>query len=291
MSAITPNRSHEITRKSRSNLAFALACLPRQRRNDMITLYAFCRVVDDIADSTNLTLDQKQDGLDRWQRWIEAGRVSGEMDGDPFERQLAAELSGLPQRYEIDGALMIEIIEGMRMDLQPRQYADWDELRGYCYRVASAVGLLSIEIFGYRDPACRVYAEHLGYALQITNIMRDVGVDLEHDRIYLPQQDLAMHGYTNDDLRARVHDDRFVALMETQWRRAMGFHESALAHLPEAERPNMLAAEMMAQIYQELLMNMRADGFRVFERRYSLGRTRKAVILLGHHLRAWLRMG
>lgn len=292
MSATTINRSREIARKSRSNLAFALACLPRQRRNDMITLYAFCRVVDDIADSGILTVDQKRAGLDRWQRWATgSGPGPEDSDVDAADIQLAAEVAALPERYAIDSALFVEVIDGMRMDLEPRTYADWDELRGYCYRVASAVGLMSIEIFGYRDPACEVYAEQLGYALQITNIMRDVAVDLGHDRIYLPLADLEQHSYSVDDLRARVYDERFVAVMEQQWRRAMACHEAALAHLPEGDRPNMLAAEMMGQIYQELLMKMRADGYRVFERRYKPGKARLAVILIGHHLRAWLRMG
>jgi len=299
MPATATERSREITRKSRSNLAFALACLPRQRRRDMVTLYAFCRVVDDIADNTGLNPACKRRRLDLWQRWVLSddpqppdpaadGGAGHDADAD---LQLARELAALPQRYPIDRALFVEVIDGMRMDIEPRLYRDWDELRRYCYRVASAVGLLSIEVFGYRDPACRTYAEQLGYALQITNIMRDVGADLEQGRVYLPLADLDAHGYTLDDLKRRVHDARFTALMDRQWHRAMNCHETALSHLPEGDRANMLAAEMMAQIYQELLASMRADNYRVFDRRYSVRPLRKAVILLGYNLRALLRTG
>ena len=268
----------------------------------MVTLYAFCRVVDDIADDPDLDLDHKRRRLDLWQSWVEsessdpAPPAAAEVDIlDPAAIKsdliLARELAVLPARYPIDRSLFVEVIDGMRMDLEPRLYRDWEELRGYCYRVASAVGLLSIEVFGYRDPACRTYAKQLGYALQITNIMRDVGSDLEQGRVYLPLADLEEHGYRLEDLRARVHDDRFRAVMDQQWRRAMKCHEIALAHLPEADRPSMLAAEMMAQIYQEVLAHMRADHYRVFDRRYSLSPFRKAAILIGHNLRVLLRTG
>lgn len=302
MSDHSTDRSRDITRKSRSNLAFALACLPGQRRRDMITLYAFCRVVDDIADSQHLTAACKRRRLEQWQQWVlsdhpqipGSGGEDEDEGADPAiaaDLELARELAALPRRYAIDRRLFVEIIDGMRMDIEPRMYRDWEELRRYCYRVASAVGLLSIEVFGCRDPACRIYAKQLGYALQITNIMRDVGADLDQGRVYLPLADLEAHGYSLDDLRNRVHDARFTALMDRQWRRATGCHEEALAHLPEGERHHMLAAEMMAQIYQELLANMRADNYRVFDRRYSLNPLRKAVILLGYNLRALLRTG
>jgi phytoene synthase len=168
------------------------------------------------------------------------------------------------------------------------RYQTFEELRVYCYRVASAVGLVSIEIFGYRDPACREYAIQLGLALQVTNIIRDVGKDLGSGRVYLPREDLDRFAYPEDDLRARRYDDRFVRLMEFEAERAEEFFSRAEALLPRGDRRSMVAAEIMASVYHTLLRRMRADRFRVFDKEYRLSKIEKSGRVAGQLLRLCL---
>ena len=179
-------------------------------------------------------------------------------------------------KYSLAPAMLEEIIAGVEMDLSIARYATFADLRLYCYRVASAVGLVSIEIFGYRNPQCREYAIELGLALQTTNIIRDVGKDLRSDRIYLPQDELARFDYSEADLRAHVYDQRFLRLMEFQAQRAHAYFERAAALLPREDRRAMIAAEIMSRVYRSLLRRIEADRFRVFEKEYRLTRWQKA---------------
>src|SRR3954468_23908268 len=196
----------KITRDSKSNLALAFVALGRKRRDDITIFYAFCRVIDDIADSPDATAEQKAGELGAWRKWIR--------ESTPDEPVLARDLRGLYAKYAITPAMLDEIIDGVEMDLGHVRYETFEELRLYCYRVASAVRLVSIEIFGYPNPACRDYAIQLGLALQTTNIIRDVGKDLDNDRVYLPQEDLERFGYSEGDLRARTYNGAFVRLLE-----------------------------------------------------------------------------
>jgi phytoene synthase len=270
----------KITRESKSNLALAFVALGRKRRNDITVFYAFCRVIDDIADSPDIAPEEKAKELRAWRGWIR--------ESAPNEPALAGDLRGLYAKYAITPAMLEEIIDGVEMDLQTRRYQTFEELRVYCYRVASAVGLVSIEIFGYRDPACREYAIQLGLALQVTNIIRDVGKDLSFGRIYLPLADLARFGYSEDDLRARKHDNAFVRLMEFEAERAEEFFSCAAGLLPKSDRRSMVAAEIMAAVYHALLRRMKADGFRVFDKEYRLSRIEKSGRVAGQLLRLCL---
>jgi phytoene synthase len=181
--------------------------------------------------------------------------------------------------------MLDEIVDGVEMDLSISRYATWEELRLYCYRVASAVGLVSIEIFGYRNPQCRDYAIELGLALQTTNIIRDVGKDLRVGRVYLPQDELARFGYSEADLAAHTHDERFVALMQFQAARSHALFDKAAALLPANDRRSMVAAEIMASIYRALLRRIEADRFQVFTKEYRLTRLQKLGHVAAHVLR------
>ena len=154
--------------------------------------------------------------------------------------------------------------------------------------MASAVGLVSIEIFGYRNAACRDYAIALGFALQVTNIIRDVGKDLDNGRVYLPQEDLARFGYSDADLRARKYNEAFVQLMNFESERAEGFFSEAAAALPREDRRSMVAAEIMASVYHALLRRMKADRFRVFDKEYRLSKIEKSGRVAGQLLRLCL---
>jgi 15-cis-phytoene synthase len=261
------SNAEQITRASKSNLAFAFLSLGAERRRDITVFYAFCRLIDDIADSSELRAAEKSRLLATWREALKAPTSD--------EPPLAPEVRSLIEKYAITSAMLEEIIDGVEMDLTIARYDNFAALREYCYRVASAVGLVSIEIFGYTNPACRQYAIELGLALQVTNILRDVGKDLAAGRIYLPQEDIARFDYSEADLVARVHDDRFVRLMQFEAARAEEYFRKAAALLPREDRRTMVSAEIMASIYHDLLRQMEEDRFRVFERDYRLSKLAK----------------
>lgn len=267
-----PPSAEEITRSSKSNFVLAFMALPKERRRAITTFYAFCRVIDDLADEPGLPLPEKQRQLDAWKHAVFEG-----FEGEP---PLAAEVRALISQYRLRENWLLEIIHGCEMDLQPVRYETFEDLRLYCYRVASVVGLVSIEIFGYRNPATRRYAVELGYALQITNIVRDVAKDLANGgRIYLPAEDLARFGITPDDLAQRKGGPRFRELMEFEAARAEGFYARAVAELSPEDRRSMAAAEIMRRVYHRLLGRMRRGGFQVFDRLYRVTKVEKLGIV------------
>ena len=267
-----------ITQRAKSNLAFAFLCLPKDRREDMVTFYAFCRVVDDLADDPDIPLPEKQAGLESWVQCFHHG---GQAQTD-----LQRETLKLRDRYSIDNQLFLDLIEGCASDLDPhRRFGNWEELKDYTYRVASIVGLISIRIFGCTSADSEKYAVALGHALQLTNILRDVGEDLDDRvRIYLPLNDMARFQYTERDLVARVYDGRFIHMMHYLAERAEAYYQEAIAHIPECDKSALRAAEGMRRIYQGILYKMRADDFKVFEKRYSLPKWKKLYFLLGTQL-------
>ncbi|MCF6312492.1 MAG: presqualene diphosphate synthase HpnD [Verrucomicrobiales bacterium] len=261
-----PADSESIVKASGSNLAFAFSVLPKEKRADMRVFYAFCRVVDDVVDDGNLEVDEQRRRLQAWRDFV---------TGETLEARpgLEAELRDLQLRYALPEKTMLEIIDGMEMDLQvPVRYETFDELKKYCHRAASAVGLVSIEIFGYEREMTREYAELLGYALQLTNILRDVAEDAQVGRIYLPREDMQRFAYTEQDLLAGKYDARFFALADFLASRAEDFYAEAEAMLPEVDREAMKCSELMRVIYKKLLAKMKADQFRVFDQRYRLSK-------------------
>ncbi len=268
----SPSEAQQITKASKSNLALAFFALSPERREDISTFYAFCRVVDDIADEPGRAVAERQAGLDHWKVYLEKP--------SPYEPSLAAPVRALIAKYQVPASHFLEIIAGCEMDLYEVTYQTWDQLRGYCHRVASVVGLVSIEIFGYKDPGCRQYALDLGLALQLTNILRDVGQDFSTSaRIYLPLEDLERFGFSTTDLQHGRHTPNFLALMDFEAQRATGLYEQAQAALPEIDRRSMVAAEIMRTIYRRLLTRMQRDRFQVFGRRYRLNTLEKALCI------------
>ena len=272
-----PDRAVSADYSRRSNLALAFLSLGVEKRRDMDVFYTFCRLVDDIADSPSLPPEDKELLLRAWQKALEQPPYA---EADQ-KRRLAGQLHGLIEKYQLSKQHFAEIIEGVGMDIHARHYATFEQLRGYCYRVASVVGLVSIEIFGYSDKRCRQYAIDLGLALQMTNIIRDVGVDLDNGgRIYLPLEDLERFGYTPADLRARVYDKRFRMLMDFEAKRAVLYYQDALANLPAMDRRSMGAAEVMRAIYWRLLQKIRRGRYDVLTRRQRLSTPVKLMTLL-----------
>ncbi len=273
--------SRQIARKSKSNLAFALSTLPRRRKQDMVTFYAFCRVIDDIADEPVDTVEERAAALEAWRQGLRHGFANPD--------ELQRELMEVIDRYSIDRELLVEIINGVSCDLHQCRYETYADLLAYCYKVACVVGLVSIEIFGYKNPRCKDYSVALGYALQLTNIIRDVGEDARNGRIYLPQEDLRNFGVTEEQLIRGVHTPEFEALMQYEHDRARSFYTEAEKLLPKEDRRTMLAAEMMAQVYGEILEKIRRRHFQVFGPRIGLGKLRKITILSAYTARGMLR--
>ena len=266
--------SSQVTRKSRSNFFFAFLALPRHRRDALYAVYAFCRTVDDIADLGTDPAVQRAD-LARWR--ADLARC---YDGGTVEHPIARQLAVAVRDFRLPRTALEAIIDGCEMDLTHATYETADELDPYCYRVASAVGLCCIEIFGYTDPRARQYAVSLGMALQLTNIIRDVGPDARNGRVYIPQADLRRFGVTNEDLRAGRYGDAFVALMTHEAARARSFYADARAAYPGVDARSLVPAEIMGRIYYALLEEIEARRFRVFDERVTLPARRKAAIAL-----------
>jgi 15-cis-phytoene synthase len=268
-------RCAEITRRASSNFYYAFMLLPLERRRALYAVYAFCRFVDDIADE-----DGARDAralLGRWRE--ELDRVFEGIPTRAVSRALAANVG----RFHIARRDLEDVIDGVEMDLSHRRYGTFDELKLYCRRVASAVGLICIEIFGYRNPATRLYAEHLGIAFQLTNIVRDVREDAERGRIYLPLEDLERFKVTEQEILSRSYSSRFRSLMQFEVARAREFYQKAEQALPDEDRVSMLPAEGMRLIYEALLTRIERRDYRVLEGRLSLSAPRK-LYLVG---RAW----
>src|SRR5580658_3942088 len=232
--------SRTITRKSASNLALAFVLLPKARRDAMSALYAFCREVDDVADDESVPPEKRRAALAAWREDVRRA-----CDGRLPEFPVNQELQPVIVQYHLPFAHFDELIRGVEMDLDIKRYKTYDELEQYCFRVASVVGLLSIEIFGYKDPACRDYAIYLGKALQLTNILRDVRTDAERGRIYLPLCELERCQVEPREILGRVWSERFEKAAENTARQARKYYGLARQTLPAADRRSMAAAELM----------------------------------------------
>jgi 15-cis-phytoene synthase len=268
-------RCAEITRRSRSSFYYAFILLTAERRRALNAVYAFCRFIDDIADDESIR--EPAALLTRWREELE--RV---YTGVPT-RALSRALADSARRFAIPRIHFEEIIAGVEMDLSRTRYQTFEDLRPYCYRVASALGLICIEIFGYRNPSAKTYAENLGLALQLTNILRDVREDAARGRIYLPLEDLARFNVSEDEILAGVYSPNFVRLMDFEARRARGLYAAAQTALAAEDRSTLLTAEAMRLIYGALLERIIKSNYRVLDRRHRLSAPHK-LYLVG---RAW----
>ena len=254
--------------RSGSSFYYSFMFLPAERRQAITALYAFCREVDDVVDECH-DLSLAQTKLEWWRQ--EVGRVYGGTPTHPVGHALKDVIKGfrLPQEQ------LLEIIDGMAMDLSQTRYLDFKGLQLYCYRVASVVGLLAAEIFGYQDRQTLKYAHDLGLAFQLTNIIRDVGEDARRGRIYLPIEDLQRFNVPAKDLLEARYSEQFRALMAFQAERAEKFYDQAFAQLPAIDRKAQRPGLVMAAIYRTLLREIARDGFMVLDRRTSLTPLRK----------------
>ena len=273
--------SRALTKKSASNLALAFILLPRERRDAMSALYAFCRAVDDVADEDAIPTATRRQQLSEWREDI---RRACENKKPQF--LLNQEFQPVIQQFKLPFALFDELIQGCEMDLDTLRYENLAQLELYCYRVASVVGLLSLEIFGYQNPACHDYAINLGQALQLTNILRDVKNDAARGRIYLPLSELKKFHVSEADILNSRYTENYFALAASVAERAKQFYSRARKTLPPEDRGAMVAAELMGSVYWRLLQKLEAEKFNVFgDTRIKLSKPQK----LGLIFKSWLR--
>lgn len=266
----------QITRKSASNLALAFVLLPKDRRDAMAALYAFCREVDDVADEESTPVERRRELLAAWRQDI----LTACQQGQP-KFVVNQELMPVIARYRLPFELFDELIRGVEMDLDIKRYQTMDDLELYCYRVASVVGLLSIEVFGCQHPASKEYALYLGKALQLTNILRDVRVDAERGRIYLPLDMLSQFKVPPEDILAHRTSENFRALAASIGNKAREFYQRAKAVLPATDRRALCAAELMASVYWRLLLKIENSQYDVLgPRLVRLSKPRKISLIL-----------
>lgn len=253
-------RAAEVTAAHSKSFYFATRFFPRELARSAHAVYWFCRYTDDLVDECVSVKDGRLD-LEDWARQVEIAFRTGVARHPVLTTFLDAK-----RRHAIPEEYALELIEGMRMDLECRRYENFDELRVFCYRVASVVGLMMSHVIGFRGDALP-YAVDLGIAMQLTNILRDVGEDLERGRIYLPREEMARFGYSERELRGRVRNKAFNLLMAFQVARARDFYERARPGIGMLSEDGRFAVNVAADVYRGILRRIEAGGYDVFEHR------------------------
>jgi 15-cis-phytoene synthase len=262
-----------IEKNKRSNFYYSFFLLPKPKRDAINVVYAWCRTTDDIVDEDE-SVKRKYVRLRLWSREFEHA-IEG-----TSRYPLLNKLSQIIQHFNIPLNHFHDLIKGMEMDLLKMRYATFSELREYCYRAASTVGLICTQIFGYKNEGAKEYAINLGIALQLTNILRDIKADAAKGRIYLPLEDLAEFGYTEDELLAGTYNPQFIRLMKFECERARSYFKQALEHLSEEDKPLFLAAQIMEAIYFRLLQDIERAEYNVFAKRIRIFNLTKLLITI-----------
>ena len=258
-----------VAAKSGSSFYYAFLFLPPERRKAITALYAFCREVDDVVDEVSEASVARMK-LAWWRSQIE-NLFAGKVPEHPIMQALAPHI----KPFGLEAKQLHAIIEGMEMDLEQYQYGDYASLKKYCWHAAGVVGELSAKIFGYTNPQTMEYADKLGLAFQLTNIIRDVGDDARRGRIYLPIEDLQRFEVTQNDILDSNYNDNFVALMQFQTDRAREAYQAAMLALPEEDRRAQRPGLLMAAIYYALLDEIERDRWHVLDQRIALTPIRK----------------
>ena len=287
---IASRNAHGRAGSSTTNFYFSFLVLPPAKKKAIEAVYDFARRGDDLADG-GAKPEAARAGLDRYRQALDS--CFRNRDGFPDEPGLES-LSRAIHRFNIPRQYFEDLIHGFEMDLvmdaQGCRYQTFEELRRYCYHVAGAIGLISIEIFGYCNPQTRKYAVELGTALQLVNILRDLHADAERGRIYLPLDDLTQFGVKFDQIARAEYNDAFVNLMRFEVARAEECFATSRHLLPAEDRRSMVAAEIMAAIYWSVLKKIRQSQFNVFQRRPGLSPIKKFWTALSVYLGAeWFR--
>ena len=265
----------DIAKKSRSSFYYAFNLLPTEKRDAMNTVYAFCRKTDDIVDEGNESDELKYEKLHKWRIEIEKS-IDGHSD-----YQLLNKLGKTISQFNIPLEPFFELIRGMEMDLQRKRYLTFEDLRLYCYRVASTVGLMCIEIFGYKHQSTKDFAVNLGIALQLTNILRDIKNDAKNGRIYLPQEELVRFRYSEEEIIKNTYNSNFASLMKFEADRAKSYFDKATECLNLDDKASMFAARAMQHIYYKILNKIIDADYDIYSRNIKVAKIEKVGIAVG----------
>lgn len=269
---------------NKSNFAYSFKLLPKEERLAINSIYAFCSYLDDIVDSSpninSKIIIKKLDRLAWWEEEIE------KIYSDKIDNYILKTFQNVVKRFDIPKQYFLTLIDGVRTDLIKYRYNTFDELKDYCYSVASIVGLISIEIFGYKYEETKNYAVNLGYALQLTNILRDIYTDAQRGYIYIPKEDLIKFNYTEEDILNANYNENFIELMMFETARAREFYYKARSYLRTDEKPTIIPAEIMDAIYYRLLEKIELNNYNVYSKKIKVSNIHKIML----SLKKWVSM-
>jgi 15-cis-phytoene synthase len=269
----------EITEKSKTNFLYSFSLLSKEKNDAINTVYAFCRFTDDIVDNESDTTEVKFKKIRAWRDELEKAFAGNS------RYPLLNKLNIIIHKFNIPVEPFFELIKGMESDLQTHRYKDFASLYQYCYRAAVTVGLMSIEIFGYKTNNAKNYAVNLGIALQLTNILRDIKIDALNGRIYIPEEDLKKFGYTEEDLLNFRYNDSFIELMKFECKRAREYYEKANKAFVKEDRRLLFPARIMQHIYSGILKKIEKMNYNVFQKKAKVSKFRKVYYTLGVYLK------
>jgi len=265
----------EITQNSKTNFLYSFSLLPKEKYEAINTVYAFCRHTDDIVDneleSTEIKFKKIREWRDEFQKALQGNS----------SYTLLNQVNKIIQKFNIPVEPFFELIKGMEEDLQVSRYKDFATLYQYCFRAAATVGLMCIEIFGYKTESAKQYAVNLGIALQLTNILRDIKYDALNGRIYLPEEDLKRFGYTEEDLLNFRYNDSFIELMKFECKRAREYFEKANDSFHEDDRKLLFPARIMEKIYFNILQKIEKMNYNVFHKKAKISKIKKLYYTFG----------
>lgn len=272
------NSAKEISKQSKSSFYYAFNLLPKLQRDAMNIVYAFCRKTDDLVDN-NLSNEIKLKNLNLWKEEFDKSIYGNS------KNELLINLSKVIENFKIPLEPFFDLIEGMEMDINICRYEDFESLKKYCYHVASTVGLISIEIFGYKNEKTKDFAINLGIAFQLTNILRDIVKDLENNRIYIPLNEMRTFDYSESDLIMKKYNQSFIDLMKYQVERAEGYFNFASSSLPSEDRKAMFPARAMHSVYYTLLKKIVKSNYDVLNKNIRVNNFEKIYLALFVYLK------
>jgi 15-cis-phytoene synthase len=265
----------EITQKSKTNFLYSFSLLPKEKNDAINTVYAFCRQTDDIVDNDADSVDIRFKKIREWKNEFQSA-----LDGSS-SYPLLNQLNKVIKKFKIPVEPFFELIKGMEQDLQVSRYKDFATLYQYCFRAAATVGLMCIEVFGYKTQNAKNYAVNLGIAMQLTNILRDIKYDAENGRIYIPEEDLKRFGYSEDDLLNSRYNDSFVELMKFECTRAREYFEKANDAFAKEDRRLLFPARIMQKIYFNILEKIEQMNYNVFKKKAKVSKVKKMYYTFG----------
>ncbi|HMQ80774.1 MAG TPA: squalene/phytoene synthase family protein [Ignavibacteria bacterium] len=269
----------EITQSSKTNFLYSFSLLPKDKFEAINTVYAFCRQTDDIVDNEMDTTELKFKKIREWKNEFEKALKGSS------SYALLNQVTKIIRNFNIPVEPFFELIKGMEADLQVSRYKDFNTLYQYCFRAAATVGLMCIEIFGYKTESAKQYAVNLGIALQLTNILRDVKFDALNGRIYLPEEDMKKFGYTEDDLMNFRYNESFVELMKYECKRAREYFEKANNAFAKEDRKQLFPARIMQKIYFNILEKIEKMNYNVFSRKAKVSKLKKLYYTFGVYVK------